>query len=122
MTEREQLERAIAQLEAQRATLGDAAVDTSVAALRRKLAALKEGQEPAIVLAGERKLVTVMFADISGFTAMSEVMDPEQARDLVNACFERLVPVVNEYGGTVSRGIVRLSDRRDPRGPPGCGW
>jgi class 3 adenylate cyclase len=41
-------------------------------------------------LQDERKLVTVMFADISGFTSMSEKMDPELVRDLINACFERL--------------------------------
>jgi predicted ATPase/class 3 adenylate cyclase len=56
-------------------------------------------------LRGERKLVTVMFADISGFTAMSETMDPEAVRDLMNACFEHLVPVVRKYEGTVDKFI-----------------
>jgi len=56
-------------------------------------------------LQDERKLVTVMFADISGFTAMSEKMDPEQVRDLMNACFEQLVPVITKYGGTVDKFI-----------------
>ena len=54
---------------------------------------------------GERKLVTVMFADISGFTALSEKMDPEDLSDLMNACFEQLVPVVTKYGGTVDKFI-----------------
>jgi len=49
-------------------------------------------------LAGERKFVTVMFADISGFTAMAEKIDPESVRDTMNACFQRLVPVVERYG------------------------
>ncbi|MBN2392961.1 MAG: tetratricopeptide repeat protein [Anaerolineae bacterium] len=56
-------------------------------------------------LTGERKLVTIMFADISGFTALAEVMDPETVRDLVNACFERLVPIVEKYGGMVDKFI-----------------
>ena len=56
-------------------------------------------------LQDERKLVTVMFADISGFTAMSEKMDPEQVRDLMNACFEQLVPVITKYGGMVDKFI-----------------
>jgi hypothetical protein len=42
-------------------------------------------------LAGERRMVTVMFADISGFTALSEKMDPEQVRNLMNGCFDQLV-------------------------------
>ena len=35
----------------------------------------------------ERRLVTVMFADISGFTAMSEKMDPEEVVDVMKGCF-----------------------------------
>ena len=54
---------------------------------------------------GERRLVTVMFADISGFTAMAESMDSEVVRDMMNACFERLVPIVQKYGGTVDKFI-----------------
>jgi class 3 adenylate cyclase/predicted ATPase len=54
---------------------------------------------------GERRHVTVLFADISGFTALSETMDPESVRDLMNACFSRLVPVVEKYGGTIDKFI-----------------
>ncbi|MDI6754068.1 MAG: adenylate/guanylate cyclase domain-containing protein [Thermodesulfobacteriota bacterium] len=56
-------------------------------------------------LPAERKLITVMFADISGFTSLAETMDPEQVRDLINACFEHLVPSVAKYGGTVDKFI-----------------
>ena len=80
MTEREELVAAMAQLEAQRELLGDTAVDAALEALRAKLAELEgdQGRVPGtpIRLGGERKIVTVMFADISGFTAMSEKMDP----------------------------------------------
>jgi class 3 adenylate cyclase len=38
----------------------------------------------------------VMFADIAGFTGLAETMDPEQVRDLMNACFEQLVPAVTQ--------------------------
>lgn len=50
-------------------------------------------------------MVTVLFADISGFTAMLAQMDPEQARTLINGCFDRLVPVVQHYGGVVDKFI-----------------
>ena len=77
------LEEAIAALEAQRAALGDDVVDTAVAPLREKLAALGDrGVE-------QRKLVTVLFSDLAGFTAMSESMDPEDVREVVNAYFSR---------------------------------
>jgi len=52
-------------------------------------------------LAGERRQVTVLFADISGFTALAEAMDPEEVRQVMNTCFARLVPVVESYGGTI---------------------
>jgi class 3 adenylate cyclase/tetratricopeptide (TPR) repeat protein len=106
MTEREQLEQAIAHMEAQRATLGDAVVDAALEPMRKQLAELEQAQRAsAPALRGERKLVTVMFADISGFTALSERMDPEAVRDLMNACFDRLVPVVTRYEGTVDKFI-----------------
>jgi class 3 adenylate cyclase len=54
---------------------------------------------------GERRIVTVVFADISGFTAMSEHMDPEQVRNLMNMCFDQLVPVIEKYEGAVDKFI-----------------
>ena len=57
------------------------------------------------VLAGERRQVTVLFADISGFTALAETMDPEDVRQVMNACFARLVPLVEAYGGTIDKFI-----------------
>ncbi len=99
MDERQQLEHAIAALEAQRAVLGDGVVETALAPLRQRLAELQRQAAP--VLEGERRQVTVMFADLSGFTALAERMDPEQVRDLVNTCFEHLEPVIVRYGGMV---------------------
>src|SRR5215207_5734791 len=74
MNEREQLEQAIAALESQRAILGDAIVHVALAPMREKLAALSAQQTPA---EQQRKQLAVLFADVSGFTAMSETMDPE---------------------------------------------
>ncbi|HEX9387979.1 MAG TPA: adenylate/guanylate cyclase domain-containing protein [Anaerolineales bacterium] len=102
-----QLEAAIANLEAQRAVLGDSVIELALAPLRQQLADLRLTvlQSPASALEGERKLVTVMFADISGFTALSERNDPEQVRALVNACFTWLVPIIEKYGGVVEKFI-----------------
>ena len=98
MTERKELERAIAALDEQRAALGDDVVDTMVAAAREKLAVL-EAQRAV----EQRKQVTVLFADISGFTAMSEMMDPEEVRDVMNAIWARLDGVIIAHGGTIDK-------------------
>ena len=106
MTEREQLERAIAHIEAQRAILSDAVVDAALGSMRQRLAELEQAErETTPTFAGERKLVTVMFADLSGFTALAETIDPEPVRDLMNSCFEQLVPVIEKYEGTVDKFI-----------------
>ena len=105
MNTTQQLELAIQALQSQRALLGDAAVEAAIAALRMQLSTPNTTSEQTLRLTGERKLVTVMFADISGFTALSEKHDPEEVRAMMNACFDCLVPVVNEYGGTVDKFI-----------------
>ena len=51
----------------------------------------------------ERRFVTVLFADLSGFTALTETRDPEAVRELINACFDRLVPIVENHQGVVDQ-------------------
>jgi len=106
MTEQEQLLQAITAMEAQRPILGDAVVEAALGPLQKRLAELEqEARESAPALAGERKPVTIIFADISGFTAMSERLDPEQVRKMMNTCFDHLVPVIEKYEGTVDKFI-----------------
>ncbi len=100
----DKIKESIAALEAQRRTLGDSVVDPAVAALRQQLAQLTNvTQKPAAE--DERKIVTIVFADISGLTALSEKKDPEEVRALMNTCFESLVPVVQKYEGTIDKFI-----------------
>ncbi|HUQ14026.1 MAG TPA: adenylate/guanylate cyclase domain-containing protein [Novosphingobium sp.] len=93
---------AIAALEKQRGLLGAAVVDPAIAELKRQL---EDATPGSLTTQGERKLVTVMFADTSGFTAMSEARDAEYVRNLMNDCFEQLVPVVEAHGGTIDKFI-----------------
>jgi class 3 adenylate cyclase len=51
----------------------------------------------------ERRVVTVVFADLVGFTTLSEAMDPEQVKNLVDRCFERLVADITAFGGRVDK-------------------
>jgi len=54
---------------------------------------------------GERRQVTVLFADISGFTALSERVDAEELASLVNDCLKELVLAVYAYEGMVDKFI-----------------
>src|SRR5258706_4194434 len=56
-------------------------------------------------LESERKNVTVLFADIAGFTAMSEKLDPEDVTNLMNGCLRMLADVVVRYEGYVDKFI-----------------
>ncbi|WP_458745386.1 adenylate/guanylate cyclase domain-containing protein [Candidatus Nitrosocosmicus sp. T] len=57
----------------------------------------------AIQMKGERKNVTVLFTDISGFTKMSEKLDPEEVIDILNNCFDKLTEIIYRYEGTVDK-------------------
>ena len=61
---------------------------------------------------GERKLVTVLFADISGSTELIEGLDPEVARSLLDPALRRMIAAVHQYEGTVNQilgdGIMAL--------------
>ncbi len=62
--------------------------------------------------AEERRIVTVLFGDLVGFTSLAEHMDPEALKRLVDSCFEKMVAVVVEFGGRVDKilgdGILAL--------------
>jgi class 3 adenylate cyclase/predicted ATPase len=53
----------------------------------------------------ERKDVTVIFSDISGFTSMSEKLDPEELTFLMNDCFRKLSASVYRYEGIIDKFI-----------------
>lgn len=99
------LQRTIEALEKQRVTMGDEFVDTAVAALAREISDLQQRESVRTDKTSERKLVTVLFADLSGFTALSEQMDPEMVRNLINSIFERLAQVIIRYGGFIEKYI-----------------
>ena len=53
----------------------------------------------------ERRLVSVLFADLVGFTALSESRDSEEVRDVLSSYFETCRTVIARYGGTVEKFI-----------------
>jgi class 3 adenylate cyclase len=50
----------------------------------------------------ERRWATAVFADLSGFTSLSETLDPEEVTALVDRCTHRLGEVVERYGGVIA--------------------
>ncbi len=133
-TELARLEAAIAAQETLRPTLGDAVVETTLAALRAQLERLHTARRPTDSpaaeaspddlihrlrsylprelaekmratgrLEGERKQVTVMFADLSGFTALSETLDPEEVTNLTNEALKELAEAVYQHEGYIDK-------------------
>ena len=54
-----------------------------------------------VSIGGEKKDVTVMMADLRGFTAISQMMDSDSMMDLLNHFFGKMVEVIQKYNGTV---------------------
>ncbi|NUN49989.1 MAG: adenylate/guanylate cyclase domain-containing protein [Candidatus Brocadiae bacterium] len=54
---------------------------------------------------GDRRPATILFADISGFTTLSERMDPEDVRDVIDALFRRFRIAIEQEGGTIDKFI-----------------
>ena len=64
---------------------------------------LAEKMRLASQLAGERRVVTVLFADVVSSTALAEHMDPEDWTEIMNRAFDLLVPAIYRYEGTIAR-------------------
>jgi len=60
---------------------------------------------PDIRLGGVNQEVTVMFADIRGFTTMSEAMEPARVVEILNEYFTRVTDVIFDNGGTLDKYI-----------------
>jgi len=75
--------------------------------------------------APERRLVTVLFADLVGFTTLAEHRDPEQVRELLSMYFDRCRTQIERHGGTVEKFIgdaVMSRTRTTPSARSGLGW
>jgi class 3 adenylate cyclase/tetratricopeptide (TPR) repeat protein len=60
---------------------------------------------PIVTAASERRLVSVLFADLVGFTALSESRDPDEVRDLLSRYFATCRTLIERYGGTIEKFI-----------------
>ena len=98
----EQLQRAIAKIVAQRFVLGDFATDLILASLRQKLSEINN-ETSGSPLEGERRHATIVFSDLSGYTSMTEKMDPEEVQSVMSQIKNAAVEIVERYEGTVNQ-------------------
>ena len=98
-----QLKATISILEAQRSILGDTAVDLSLQAIRQQIAELEAVSSDVSSLEGERRQATILFSDLSGYTAMNEKLDPEVVQELMGRIKTEAIRIVEHHGGIVNQ-------------------
>lgn len=64
-----------------------------------------EENPAALKLDGERKEISVLFVDIRGFTAVSEALEPNELRSLLNTYFKPMTEAVQAHSGTIDKFI-----------------
>jgi class 3 adenylate cyclase/tetratricopeptide (TPR) repeat protein len=123
LSQLERLRRSMVVLESQRADLGDDAVDPALFALEQQIAVLEDDQQVDVEVAEDRRIVTILFTDIIGSSAIASRLDPEDWREVVAALHRMAGDTVKEFGGTVVQylgdGLLALfglhsSSERDP--------
>jgi class 3 adenylate cyclase len=57
----------------------------------------------AQAMQGERRIVTILFCDVKGSTAMAEQLDPEEWTEIMNRAFEYLITPIYNFEGTLAR-------------------
>lgn len=69
----------------------------------QKLAASDVIGKVELSIEGERKQVTVLFSDLSGYTAMSERLDPEEVKEIISRIFGEIALVITKYEGFIEK-------------------
>ena len=60
---------------------------------------------PSLAMQGERRQVTVLFADLAGYTALTNELDAEEIHALLERFFDRVDRIVKEHGGHIDKHI-----------------
>ena len=67
--------------------------------------AVRINAEDVALSIGERKHVTVLFSDLSGYTTMTEKLDPEEVKEIMSRIFGEIAHVLTKYEGFIERFI-----------------
>lgn len=57
------------------------------------------------LMESERKHVTILFSDLSGYTAMTERLDPEEVKEMMSHIFDKIAQIIQKYDGFIERFI-----------------
>lgn len=123
LSQLDRLRRSMEVLESQRAELGDEATDSALFALEQQIVSLEEAQLTDEDRPEDRRIITILFTDIVGSSAIASQLDPEDWRAVVAKLHEMAGKTVQEFGGTVVQylgdGLLALfglhtSSERDP--------
>ncbi|HDZ91232.1 MAG TPA: zinc-ribbon domain-containing protein, partial [Deltaproteobacteria bacterium] len=71
----------------------------------QKLGEVAEKEKTVPNTEGERKYVTVLFSDLTGYTAMSEKLVPEEVKEIMSRIFGEIAQVVTKYEGFIEKFI-----------------
>ena len=82
-----------------------AAAQAPVPAAAQTSASLQVTAESADALLEQRKVVTILFADLSGSTPLAEKLDPEELRTILGSYFGTLARQIQRYEGTIDKYI-----------------
>ena len=77
----------------------------TAATASRSVATVAADQPAAVPPTAERRLVTVLFADLVGSTTLAQNEDPEDTREFLTAYFDLARTIVERYGGTIEKFI-----------------
>lgn len=70
---------------------------------RAAVDAVRVADQEGLKLGGERKMATVFFSDIRGFTSYAEKVDPERVVSMLNVILTKQAAIVRKYGGDIDK-------------------
>ncbi|MEM7331100.1 MAG: adenylate/guanylate cyclase domain-containing protein [Chloroflexota bacterium] len=104
MVDQDQFLEAITTLESQREALGDDVVDVTILALQEQLA--RQADVPVAEesrLTAQRKQVTILFANVTGFSGLAESIPDTSMLDVMNVLWHRLDGAITNQGGIIDK-------------------
>jgi len=78
-------------------------IDPSITQPEEEKLQIEKAARPRAPFEGERKHVTVLFSDLSGYTAMSETLDPEEVKEITSNIFDAISKIITKYEGFVEK-------------------
>ncbi len=104
MSDLDRIQRAITNIEAQRTVFGNEVTNTILTVLQEKLGQ-ENGRSPDETdpRIAQRKQVTILFADIAGFTQVAEVIPETSMLDIMNALWRRIDNAITQQDGTIDK-------------------